>query len=228
MLSLRGVLGSCAGRSITVPLKQGVVAAPQQVTYCPQAPWPEEQSLLKRKRLSTAKKRVGFIVYSPAAEPLLRESLEEMRKALSNRHQCTLTSIGSLGELLKDKGDLAAAEPLLRERCCIACLRRSAIGTNTRLPPLAPLASYCKPRALAAAEPLLHKALEGRHETLGSRHPHTLNSINNLGELLKDKGATSPPLSHCAASCCRCGARCSAAGIRATQGQVLTVTHNTL
>ena len=49
---------------------------------------------------------------------------------------------------------------------------------------------------LAAAESLLHEALEGKRETLGSRHPSTLASINNLGLLLRDKGelAAAEPL----------------------------------
>ena len=45
------------------------------------------------------------------------------------------------------------------------------------------------------AEPLFREALEGQRETLGSRHPSTLTSINNLGVLLYAKGdraATEP------------------------------------
>ena len=38
------------------------------------------------------------------------------------------------------------------------------------------------------AEPLCREALERQRETLGSRHPNTLTSINNLGLLLKAKG----------------------------------------
>ena len=37
------------------------------------------------------------------------------RETLGNRHPDTLNTISNLGLLLKDKGDLAAAEPLLRE-----------------------------------------------------------------------------------------------------------------
>ena len=37
---------------------------------------------------------------------------------------------------------------------------------------------------LAAAEPLLREALEMRHEILGSRHPDTLTSIDDLNVLL--------------------------------------------
>ena len=49
------------------------------------------------------------------AELLYHEALEVQRETLGNRHPNTLTSISNLGQLLKDKGDLAAAEPLLRE-----------------------------------------------------------------------------------------------------------------
>ena len=51
---------------------------------------------------------------------------------------------------------------------------------------------------LAAAEPLLREAFEGRHETLGSRHPDTLGSSNNLSLLLQAKGhlAAVGPLLH--------------------------------
>ena len=38
------------------------------------------------------------------------------------------------------------------------------------------------------AEPLFREALEVSRETLGSRHPNTLASVNNLGTLLKAKG----------------------------------------
>ena len=41
---------------------------------------------------------------------------------------------------------------------------------------------------LAAAEPLLHEALEVRREILGNRHSDTLISINDLGTLLQAKG----------------------------------------
>ena len=68
---------------------------------------------------------------------------------------------------------------------------------------------------LAAAESLLREALEVRRETLGNRHPRTLNSTNNLGVLLLEiKRATSPPPSRCFARRWRGGARRSAVGIR--------------
>ena len=49
---------------------------------------------------------------------------------------------------------------------------------------------------LAASEPLLREALDVRRETLGNRHPRTLASIRDLGNLLKAKGdlAAAEPL----------------------------------
>ena len=38
------------------------------------------------------------------------------------------------------------------------------------------------------AEPLYREALDAQRATLGNRHPNTLNCINNLGRLVKDKG----------------------------------------
>ena len=48
----------------------------------------------------------------------------------------------------------------------------------------------------AAAEPLLRELLQSRRKTLGDRHPDTLSSINDLGQLLLDEGdlAAAEPL----------------------------------
>ena len=43
---------------------------------------------------------------------------------------------------------------------------------------------------LAAAEPLLREALEGRREVLGARHPKTLAAIKNLGALGRESSAS--------------------------------------
>jgi hypothetical protein len=45
-------LGSRAGIPALICLPRAVLAAPQHGTHCPQAPWPEEQSWLKRKTFS--------------------------------------------------------------------------------------------------------------------------------------------------------------------------------
>ena len=45
-------LGSRAGIPALICFTRAVLAAPQHGTHCPQAPWPEEQSWLKRKTFS--------------------------------------------------------------------------------------------------------------------------------------------------------------------------------
>ena len=52
-----GIWGGCAGIPALIRLIRGVLEAPQHGTHCPQAPWPEEQRWLKRKRLSAHPKK---------------------------------------------------------------------------------------------------------------------------------------------------------------------------
>ena len=42
---------------------------------------------------------------------------------------------------------------------------------------------------LKEARPLLEEALQTRSETLGDRHPRTLNSISNMADLLRTTGS---------------------------------------
>ena len=88
---------------------------------------------------------------------------------------------------MRAKGDLAAAEPLLRESLEG---QRETLGnrhwhTLTSIHNLGSLL-YAK-GDLAAAEPLLREAMEVRRETLGNRHPHTLRSIYKLNKLMNEK-----------------------------------------
>ena len=52
-----GIWGGCAGIPALICLNRGGLEAPQHGTHCPQAPWPEEQRWLKRKRLSAHPKK---------------------------------------------------------------------------------------------------------------------------------------------------------------------------
>ena len=96
------------------------------------------------------------------------------REALGERRPSTLDSINNLGRLLKEKGDLAAAEPLAREALEG---RRETLGARhpNTLSSVSNLGLLLMAKGdLAAAEPLLREALEGRREVLGARHPKTL------------------------------------------------------
>ena len=86
------------------------------------------------------------------------------------------------------KGDLAAAEPLLREALEGQCqtLGNRHLSTLTSISGLGQL--LMAKGDLSAAEPLLREALEGRRETLGDQHPKTLAAIKRLGELAAGKG----------------------------------------
>ena len=89
------------------------------------------------------------------------------RETLGNRHPKTLISINNLGTLLYAKGDLAAAEPLLREALEG---QRETLGNRhpDTLISIGDLGLLLQKKAdLAAAEPLLREALEGLQETLG-------------------------------------------------------------
>ena len=71
------------------------------------------------------------------------------------------------------KGDLAAAEPLLRE---VLEGRRDTLGNRhpNTLTSISNLCNLLKIKGdLAAAELLHREALEARRETLGDRHPDT-------------------------------------------------------
>ena len=111
-----------------------------------------------------------------------------MRETLGDRHTNTLTAINNLGSLLKEAGDFAAAEPLLRTAVEV---QRETLGerhpytlfsTNTLGQLLHAKGDF------TAAERLLRDALKLQRETLGDRHPDTLTSANSLGQMLYAKG----------------------------------------
>ena len=102
-------------------------------------------------------------------------ALEMKRETLGDRHPSTLNSTNNLGWLLYAKGDLAAAEPLLREALEG---RRALLGSGhpDTLKSMNYLGLVLMAKGVfAAAELLLSEALEGQHEhDLGSRQPHTV------------------------------------------------------
>ena len=132
--------------------------------------------------LGTLLQRKGDLA---AAEPLLHEALEGERETLGSQHPSTLSSTGGLGMLLRAKGDLAGAETLLRE--ALAGKRTAPTLGNRHASTLISiynLGSLLQAKGdLTASEPLLREALNGRSETLGDRHPHTLASIASIKNL---------------------------------------------
>ena len=103
--------------------------------------------------------------------------------------------------LLKAKGDLAAAEPLLREALEV---QRETLGNRhpDALISISNLGMLLQAKGdLTAAESLLREAVEGQRATLGSGHPDTLASIAKLRRLLVLSGLGSTHTS--IASCSR-------------------------
>jgi tetratricopeptide (TPR) repeat protein len=105
---------------------------------------------------------------------------------LEGKQQATL--LNSLGYLLKDLGELAAARPL-HERAL--AIRDQALGpthphTAVSLNNLGTLLQA--QGELAAARPYLERALAIVEHVLGPTHLDTATSLNNLGMLLQDLG----------------------------------------
>jgi tetratricopeptide (TPR) repeat protein len=94
----------------------------------------------------------------------------------------------AVAKLVRDAGDLAAAEPLYREALA---LRRAALGDGhaKTLAAVNNLASVCMNQGkLAEAEPLYREALEARTAALGPANAKTLSSAANLAVLLREAG----------------------------------------
>ena len=105
---------------------------------------------------------------------------------------------------MKEKGDLGAAEPLLREDLKLS---RETLGDRhpVTLTSMDNLGMLLQAKGdLAAAEPLLREALGGRREVLGARHPKTLAAIKNLGAL----GGSGRPRRRLAAAELNASTRC--------------------
>lgn len=112
-----------------------------------------------------------------AAEPLFRRALDISEKASGPEDPDTATSLNNLGHLLHAKGDYAAAEPLLRRALAIW---EEAFGPE-------------HPRTatgLASLGRLLRDQGDQviKEKILGSVHPSSTTSVDNLAILLKSKG----------------------------------------
>ena len=96
--------------------------------------------------------------------------------------------LGHLGQVRNAQGDLASAEPLLREALAI---RRKAYGDEhpDTVSAFNNLTSLLHDEGdLAGAEPLYRLALAATEKRLGRRHPDYAVQVNNLASLLEDWG----------------------------------------
>ncbi|MBI1827294.1 MAG: serine/threonine protein kinase [Planctomycetes bacterium] len=131
---------------------------------------------------------------SAKGEALLREVLEERRKAFGDDHLDALESLSDLANLIESKGELDEAEQLRR---MLLNIRERSQGpddaetNNTRFNLAALLWKWGKvdrPEKLQEAVPLFRRAVEVQERSLGREDVSTLMSYNNLAMLLTDNG----------------------------------------
>jgi len=106
------------------------------------------------------------------------------RETLGDTHQDTLDSMSAQGDLLRQMGDYAGAQPLLTE--ALAAQRASLGGTHpSTLRSIGSMGDlYLYQFNLPEAAPLLTEALQGMKAILGPNHPDTLNTTSSMGGLM--------------------------------------------
>lgn len=129
------------------------------------------------------------------AETACRQALESFQ-ALPGHDIETASALNSLGELLRSRGDYAAALPYCADALA---LRRKALGDAHEevATSLNNLALLLVARAdYAAAESRFREAIEINRNALGDAHPNVAAGLVNLAGLLQDTGnlAAAEPL----------------------------------
>jgi tetratricopeptide (TPR) repeat protein len=117
--------------------------------------------------------------------------VDAQREEVGEDHPDYATALSNLALLLQKQGDLAGAEPLLRQ---VLVTRQKALGEDhpdhaTSLNNLGELLTIRE--NLEGAEPLLRQALAIRREVLGEGHPDYAVSLNSLALLLNKRGDAS-------------------------------------
>jgi hypothetical protein len=137
------------------------------------------------------------------AEPLYRAAYEGRRRLLGVDHSDTLVSMNNLAALLQQKGDLGAAESMLRGAIEVQSrVRGAAAGLERTLGPdhshvLA--ARIVRGEILAAegdvagASEVLQRALQDSTRVLGPEHRQTLAARRALEALSDRPPAAAPP-----------------------------------
>jgi CHAT domain-containing protein/Tfp pilus assembly protein PilF len=182
----------------------------------PVPPAAEEPGLVTK---ATALSRLAVLLYQQGRldEAILRteESLALQRKLyppdrFPRGHSELANSLNNLGTMRRDRGELARAEPLLRE--AVAMRRKlHPEGHASVANSLNNLAGVLRDQGeLAAAEPLLRESLAIRRKLYSAErfpdgHPELANSLNNLGTVVQAQGdlARAEPLLRDALAMCR-------------------------
>ena len=183
---LRGVEPSVARGRDTTMLQEMMTAAAARIERGELAQAPEAELQL-RATIGTAFRELAL--YDEAAK-MLAPAVPLARSLNSGDSAPTAEAVGSLAQLLNDRGDLAAAEPLYRE--ALAMDQRLFPGDDARVATdLNNLSQVLADKGdLAAAEPIAQQALEMRRRLYPGDHEDLAESLNNLAHLRSGRGDT--------------------------------------
>ena len=138
--------------------------------------------LICQSNLGTLYKDKGDLV---KAEEMLRETLNEMRKSLGDRHPATLSALVQLGLVLLEKRELIGAEELLTE--ALTANREIFVSGHPQLlASITWLAGLHETKGdIAAALPLHQEVLSGFS---AANHPMTHRCASHVAALLRQQG----------------------------------------
>jgi len=111
-----------------------------------------------------------------------------LERLLGPNHPEISTALNNLGEILRQRGQYTASEPLHRRALAI---REKALGPNhpAVAVSLINLGEVLRAKGqYRSAEPLLRRSLEILEKALGPDDPHVGHSLNNLASLLIEQG----------------------------------------
>jgi serine/threonine-protein kinase len=124
-----------------------------------------------------------------AAEPLARDALATRRARLGNRHADVAVSLNVLGWLMRQRGDVAAADSLLSEAVAVGRAVFPPDGDARLARALNDLGivRFVRAHQQDAAE-LLHESIAMRRRTLGDQHIGVAITSSNLAVILNELG----------------------------------------
>ncbi len=181
---LRGVEPGVARGRDTTMLTEMMNAAAARVERGELARAPEAELEL-RGTIGTAFRELAL--YDEAAK-MLEPAVPLARSLHSGDSAVTAEAVEGLAQLLNDRGELEAAEPLYRE--ALAMDQRLFPGDSPRVATdLNNLSQVLDDKGdLAAAEPLQRQALEMRRRLYPGDHEDLAESLNNLAHVVSARG----------------------------------------
>jgi tetratricopeptide (TPR) repeat protein len=142
-------------------------------------------------RVTVAQNNLGVLLWRQGqydeAEEILTHVLKKRRDGNADDRSIT-NALNNLALVIKDKGDLARAEPLYRESLAIR-RQNLAVDDPAIAASLNNLAALLKDTGeFEEAETMYRETLAIRRKVLGEDHPHVARVLNNLAEVLIFRG----------------------------------------